>query len=321
MGLYGYKSKLRSFSMPHKVKLILNPMADLGRAWKTANDLRPIAQEFKGELTWSGTVYPTHAIELAKQAAEEGCDIVVAMGGDGTVHEVMNGLMQVPADKRPAMGIVPIGSGNDFAYAMGITNKSAQALANALKGENIQSVDVGLITDENGRTQYFDNTLGIGFDAVVTIRSHKLPIVKGFLMYLTAVIQTIVLNHNAAKMKIETESKKWEQDVLMLTLCNGPREGGGFMLSPNSKNNDGKMEFLTVNKVSRATMFRLVPEFLKGTHMRFKQIQMGEFKTFTLSSDLPLYIHADGEVYTSFGSNLHKINFEVLPQALKVVKG
>ncbi len=307
--------------MTHKVKLILNPMADLGRAWKTANDLRPIAQEFKGELSWSGTVYPTHATELAKQAAEEGYDIVVAMGGDGTVHEVMNGLMQVPADKRPIMGVVPIGSGNDFAYSMGITTKSAQALANALKAEHIQTVDVGLITDENGRTEYFDNTLGIGFDAVVTIRSHKLPIVKGFLMYLTAVIQTIILNHKAAKMQIETESKKWDENVIMLTLCNGPREGGGFMLSPQSNNSDGTMEFLTVTKVSRATMFRLVPEFLKGTHMRFKQVRMGEFKTFKISSDLPLYIHADGEIYTSFGSNLRRANFEIVPGALRVVKG
>jgi YegS/Rv2252/BmrU family lipid kinase len=307
--------------MPHKVKLILNPMADLGRAWKTANDLRPIAQEFKGQLTWSGTVYPTHAIELAKQAAEEGCDLVIAMGGDGTVHEVVNGLMQIPADRRPSMGIVPIGSGNDFAYAMGITEKPARALAHALKAENIQPVDIGLITDENGRTEFFDNTLGIGFDAVVTIRSHKLPIVKGFLMYLTAVIQTIILNHNPAKMQIETETEKWTEDIIMLALCNGPREGGGFILSPNSKNNDGKMEFLTVNKVSRATMFRLIPEFIKGTHMHFKQIRMGEFKTFAITSDLPLYIHVDGEIYTSFGSNLHKVNFEILPQALKVVKG
>jgi diacylglycerol kinase (ATP) len=320
-GLYSYKSKLRSFSMPHKVKLILNPMADLGRAWKTANDLRPIAQEFKGELSWSGTVYPTHAIELAKQAAEEGCDLIVAMGGDGTVHEVINGLMQIPENKRPMMGIVPIGSGNDFAYSMGITGDPAHALASALNGKNIQTVDVGLITDENGRTEYFDNTLGIGFDAVVTIRSHKLPIVKGFLMYLTAVIQTIILNHNPAKMQIETETLKWTEDVIMLTLCNGPREGGGFMLSPNSKNDDGIMEFLTVTKLSRATMFRLVPEFLKGTHMRFKQVRMGEFKTFKLTSDLPLYIHADGEIYTSFGSNLRKVNFEILPHALRIIKG
>ena len=311
----------RSINQPHKVKIILNPMADMGRAWKTANDLRPIAQEFQGELTWSGTVYPTHAIELARQAGEEGYDMVVAMGGDGTVHEVMNGLMQVPESKRPLMGVVPIGSGNDFAYSMGITQKSAHALSHALKAENVETVDIGCMTDEHGRREYFDNTIGIGFDAVVTIRSHKLPIVKGFLMYLTAVIQTIILNHNPASVKIETDTESWEGSTLMVTLCNGPREGGGFMLSPNSKNNDGKMEYVIVNKVSRGMMFRLVPEFMNGTHMRFKQIRMGEFKKFTLSSDLPLYIHADGEIFTSFGSNLRKATFEIMPKALRVVRG
>jgi YegS/Rv2252/BmrU family lipid kinase len=306
---------------PRKVKLILNPMADMGRAWKTANDLRPIAQEFKGELTWSGTVYPTHAIELARQAAEEGYDMVIAMGGDGTAHEVMNGLMQVPAEKRPVMGIVPIGSGNDFAYSVGITQKADHALAHALKAENIQPVDIGLMTDEHGRKEYFDNTLGIGFDAVVTIRSHKLPIVKGFLMYLTAVIQTILLNHNPMTMKIETDTETWEDKLLMLTLCNGPREGGGFMLAPEAKNNDGKMEIVAVTNVSRPMMFRLVPEFMNGTHMRFKQIRMSRFKKLSLTSDRPIYIHADGEIFTSFGSNLKKASFEILPNALRVVHG
>lgn len=307
--------------MPRKVKLILNPMADMGRAWKTANDLRPIAQEFGGGLTWSGTVYPTHAIELAKQAAEEGYDMVVAMGGDGTAHEVMNGLMQVPENKRPIMAVVPIGSGNDFAYSIGITHKPSHALAHALKGETIQPVDIGLLTDEHGRKEYFDNTLGIGFDAIVTIRSHKLPIVKGFLMYLTAVIQTIILNHDPAKVKIETESDAWEDQILMLTLCNGPREGGGFMMSAGSKNNDGVFESVAVTKVSRTTMFRLVPEFMKGTHARFQQIRIGSFKKMSLVSDRPLYIHADGEIFTSFGSNLKKATIEILPQALRVVKG
>ncbi|MCB0102503.1 MAG: diacylglycerol kinase family lipid kinase [Anaerolineales bacterium] len=306
---------------PRKVKLILNPMADMGRAWKTANDLRPIAQEFKGELTWSGTVYPTHAIELAKQAAEEGYDMVVAMGGDGTAHEVMNGLMQVPPEKRPVMAVVPIGSGNDFAYSIGMTQKSSHALAHILKAENIQPVDIGLMTDENGRSEFFDNTLGIGFDAVVTIRSHKLPIVKGFLMYLTAVIQTIILNHNPMTMNVETDTETWEDKVIMLTLCNGPREGGGFMLAPEAKNNDGKMETVAVTSVSRTTMFRLVPEFMNGTHMRFKQVRMGGFKKLSLTSDRPMYIHADGEIFTSFGSNLKKAEFEILPNALRVVRG
>ncbi len=307
--------------MPRKVKLILNPIADMGRAWRVANDLRPVAQEFQGELTWSGTVYPTHAIEIAKQAAEDGCDLVIALGGDGTVHEVMNGLMQVPAERRPVMGVVPIGSGNDFAYAAGITQKSARALDHALKAENIQTMDVGLLTDEHGRKEYFDNTLGIGFDAVVTIRSHQLLIVKGFLMYLTAVIQTIVLNHDPMRLNIETDSDKWETSALMATLCNGPREGGGFMMSPQSQTNDGVFEYVIVNKVSRGTMFRLIPEFMKGTHARFKQISMGKFKKMTLTSDRPLYIHADGEVFTSFGSNVKKATIEVVPNALKVVKG
>lgn len=307
--------------MPKKVKLILNPMADMGRAWKTANELRPIAQEFQGELTWSGTVYPTHAVELAKQAAAEGCDLVVAMGGDGTVHEVVNGLMQIPENKRPMLGVVPIGSGNDFAYSLGITQKSSHALANALKAETIQNVDIGLLTDEHGRQEYFDNTLGIGFDAIVGIHSHKLPIVKGFAMYLTAVFQTIIMNHNPMNVNIQTDTETWQDKILMLALCNGKREGGGFILAPETQLDDNKMTYVCVQNVSRLMMFRLLPEFLKATHMRFKQIRMGEFKKLNITSDIPLYIHADGETFTSFGSNLKNISFEVLPNALKVVRG
>ena len=140
-------------------------------------------------------------------------------------------------------------------------------------------------------------------------------------MYLTAVIQTIILNHNPAKVRVETESEAWEDQILMLTLCNGPREGGGFMMSAGSKNDDGVFESVAVTKVSRATMFRLVPEFMNGTHARFKQIRIGSFKKMSLTSDRPLYIHADGEIFTSFGSNLKKTTIEILPQALRVVKG
>ena len=306
--------------MPRKVKLILNPMADLGRAWKAANDLRPIVNEYAGPISWSGTVYPTHAVELARQAAEEGFDMVVAIGGDGTVHEVVNGLMQVPENKRPMMGIVPVGSGNDFAHALGIPKQSDHALALAFKGEP-STVDIGVMTDEHGRKEYFDNTVGAGFDAVVTIRSHKLPIVKGFLMYLTAVIQTIILNHNPAKVQFQSDTESWEDTVLMTTICNGGREGGGFMISPESKIDDGVLQFLNVKKVSRGMMFRLVPEFMKGTHLRFKQTQLGNFKKLSMTSDHPLYIHVDGEIFTSFGSDLRKVSFEVMPNALRVIKG
>lgn len=306
--------------MPRKVKIILNPMADMGRAWQVARDLRVIASE-QGGAEWSGTVYPGHAVELARQAGEQGYDLVVAMGGDGTVHEVVNGLMQVPQERRPALGVVPAGSGNDFAHALHIPTKADHALARAFEVAP-SPVDLGLLTDEHGRREYFDNTLGMGFDAVVTIRSHKLPIVRGFLMYLTAVIQTILLNHDPARVQIEADQEKWEEVVLMTTLCNGGREGGGFLLSPQSSLTDGVLEFLTVRKVSRLMMFRLLPEFLKGTHLRFtKEVRLGQCRRFRLSSDRPLYIHADGEILTSFGSNLRKVEFEIVPNALQVVKG
>jgi len=305
--------------MTRKVKIILNPMADMGNAWTVANDLRPIIAEYRN-ADWSGTVYPTHATELAKQAGEQGYDMVIAMGGDGTVHEVVNGLMQISEKNRPVLGVVPVGSGNDFAHSIGVPMQSDHALAHALKGEP-STVDIGLMTDENGRQEYFDNTVGIGFDAVVTIRSHKLPIVRGFLMYLTAVIQTIILNHEPAKMKLEADSESWEQTNLMVAVCNGPREGGGFMVAPDAKNSDGILNYMMIAKCSRPMMFRLIPEVMNGTHGRFELVKMGTCQKFSLTSERPVYIHADGEIYTSFGSNLHKVDFEILPGALKVVKG
>src|SRR5512143_713857 len=305
--------------MTRKVKIILNPVADMGNAWRVADDLRPLISEF-GNADWSGTVYPTHATELAQKAGEQGYDMVIAMGGDGTVHEVVNGLMRLPSERRPALGVVPVGSGNDFAHAINVPMKSDLALARALHGE-VSTIDIGLMTDEHGRKEYFDNTLGMGFDAVVTIRSHKLPLLRGFIMYLTAVIQTIILNHDPVRMQIEVDGTKREQSNLMLVMCNGPREGGGFLVAPDARPDDGILHYAMIEKCSRFTMFRIVPEVMKGTHGRFKQVTLGSCKKMSVSADRTMYIHADGEIYTAFGSNLRSVRFETLPGALKVVKG
>jgi len=305
--------------MSRKVKLIFNSTADMGRAWQIANDLRPIIADY-GRADWSGTVYPTHAIELAIQAGEQGYDMVIAIGGDGTVHEVINGLMQIPEMKRPILGIVPVGSGNDFAHSIGLPEKPDIALVHALGGQP-QLVDLGLLYDDTGRKEYFDNTLGIGFDAVVTIRSHKLPVVRGFLMYLTAVIQTIILNFNPMQLHIETDSETWDLPTLMLTLCNGSREGGGFQVAPKARNDDGLLDYATIRKVSRLMMFRLVPEVMKGTHGNFKQVRIGTFRKMTLNSDRALFIHADGEIFTGFNTNTRSLTLEVVPGAIQVVRG
>jgi diacylglycerol kinase (ATP) len=305
--------------MPRKVKIILNPVADMGHAWNVADDLRPLIKEY-GSADWSGTVYPTHATELAKQAGEQGYEMIIAIGGDGTVHEVINGIMQLPADRRPALGVVPVGSGNDFAHAIGVPLRSDRALAHALSGEP-SAIDVGVMTDEHGRKEYFDNTLGIGFDTVVTIRSHRLPLLRGFLMYLTAVIQTIILNHDPTGMQIDADGRKWHQQNIMLVMCNGPREGGGFLVAPDAKLDDGILHYAMIENCSRFTMFRIVPEVMKGTHGKFKQVTLGSCTSMSVTADHPMYVHADGEIYTGFGSNLRALTLQVLPSALKVVRG
>ncbi|MEW6717790.1 MAG: diacylglycerol kinase family protein [Chloroflexota bacterium] len=302
---------------PHKVKLIFNPRADMGNAWRLAADLRPIVEEFGG-ADWAGTVYPTHATTLARQAAEEGYDIVVAVGGDGTVHEIINGLMQVPKGKRPRLGVVPMGSGNDFAHNVGVTINPPVALRQALSGKSLR-VDIGVLEDERGRREYWDNTLGIGFDATVTIRSHRLPIVRGFMMYLIAVIQTIMLNHDAPHFRFVTDEESWEGEKLMIVLCNGPREGGGFLVAPEAVPDDGVFHYASIDRVSRPMMFRLVPEVMKGTHGRFDCVHMGKFNKLELQADRPLYIHMDGEIFSGFGTVVRQVKVELIPQALEVM--
>jgi len=300
-----------------QIKLITNPNADLGRAWRTAGDLRHVVDEFGG-ADWSGTVYPSHAIELARQAGEQGYQLVVAVGGDGTVHEVVNGLMQLPPDRRPRLGVVPMGSGNDFAKAIGISLDPALALRQVLTGKP-RRVDIGLYTDDHGRREYWDNTLGIGFDSTVTIRSRKFTYLHGFPLYLAAVLQTILLNHDAIPMHIVTDQETWDEHILMLVLCNGPREGGGFLVAPQALPDDGVYHYASVRRISRLMMLRLLPEVMRGTHGRFSQVKMGQFKKLTLNAERPMPIHMDGEIIAGFGSNIRQISVEIFPGAIEVL--
>ena len=300
----------------HNVKLIINPNADMGNAWKLASDLRPIVEEFGG-ADWGGTVYPTHAIELAREAAEEGYELIIAAGGDGTIHEIVNGVMQVAPERRPRVGVVPLGSGNDFAHAIGMNPNPGMALRQIFTGQS-RRIDIGKIEDQSGRCEYCDNTIGIGFDATVTIRTHTLPIVRGFMMYFTAVMQTIILNHEAPRLQITSDTESWEEDTIMLVVCNGPREGGGFMVAPEAVVDDGVFHYAAIRKVSRPMLLRLVPEVMNGTHGKFSETRMGTLRQFQLQSDTPLRIHIDGEVFAGFGSDIRQLKFEVIPDALEV---
>jgi YegS/Rv2252/BmrU family lipid kinase len=300
-----------------RVKLIFNPHADRGRAWDIASSLQAIIAGRK-EFEWASTEYPGHATEIARQAAQDGFEIVAALGGDGTVHETVNGLMSLPADRRPLLAAVPIGSGNDFCHNLGVPLGHEQAMQRILTGSP-HTIDIGRLTDGDGRTEYWDNTLGIGFDATVTIYSYRITRLQGFAMYLWAVIQTIVRNHDAPRMRIQTDQEQLDEPVLMLTVCNGPREGGGFRVAPAAQLDDGVLDYALIGKVSRAMMFRLIPEVMNGTHGRFRQVRIGRCRRLELKAERPVTIHVDGEIFAGFTSDVSQLTVEVLPSALQVI--
>jgi diacylglycerol kinase (ATP) len=301
-----------------RIKMILNPNADMGNAWKFASELYYLAEGY-GQVDWAGTVFPTHATQLARQAAEDGYDVVIAVGGDGTAHEVVNGLMEADVKKRPLFSIVPMGSGNDYANNLGIPNDPEKALKGILTGKP-RWVDIGYVEDEDGRREYFDNTVNIGFGGTVTILSHRIPLLRGFLIYFVAVLQTIIAHYDILDVEIDIDGKEtWKGQTLMMALCNGPREGGGFTTGPGALLDDGVLNYSITDKVSRPMMFRLIPEFMKGTQERFKQVHPGTFKKMVIHSKQPLVLHTDGEVFAGFSHNVHQLTIEILLKALEVI--
>jgi len=300
-----------------RIKMIINPNADMGNAWRQAADLRPIVEEYGG-ADWTGTVYPTHANELAHQAGLQGYDLVIAVGGDGTVHEVINGLMRLPAGKRPKFGVVPLGSGNDFAHAAGVESSPDLALKQALTGRP-RKIDIGVIEDEHGRKEYWDNSVNIGFGGSVNIYSHSHPRLRGFLMYLVAVLEVMVSRYDVLPMQIVSDGKKWEDELMMLAVCNGPREGRGFITAPGASIDDGFLNFTAVQRVSRPMMFRLIPEFMRGSQGNFRQVRMGKVKKMEIRSSESLTLHTDGETWAGFSSNVHHLKIQVLPKALTLI--
>lgn len=302
--------------MTRRTKLIFNPHADRGHAWDVAQSFRPTVE--RGGGSWAATEHPGHATELAAQAVDEGFDVVAAVGGDGTVHEVVNGLMRFPPERRPLLGAVPVGSGNDFCANVGIPDEPEAAIHRVFQGEP-RSIDLASISDNNGHQEYWANTISIGFGAAVAIYAYHITRLRGFPMYLWAVLKTIFLRHAAPAMIIETDQETIEQEILLLSLNNGPREGGGFLTSPAAQPDDGALNYALIGDVSRLMMFRLIPEVMRGTHGRFQSVRLGTFKQLRLRSSQPIPIHTDGEIYADFNSEVTELTVRVLPGELQVL--
>lgn len=302
----------------HKIRMIYNPEANRGGTYQLAGDLRRLSDEWGG-ADWTGTDYPGHAAELAEAAAEDGYETVAALGGDGTVHEVVNGLIRAKKTRRPRLGVVPLGSGNDFAAGLGIPLNPSAAMRRIFREGRPRPIDAGSITDSAGRSEYWCNALGIGFDAAINIQSRTIPWLRGFAMYFAAVLKTIVLKYDRPMITLDVDGTVQSGRFLMLTLGNGTREGGGFRTTPDAEMDDGLLDYLLVDPIPRLRMLRLIPEVMRGTHGRFPEAHMGRFLRLHLQSDTALPIQADGEMFAPYAADVREIEVRVVPDALRVI--
>ncbi len=294
---------------------IYNPHS--GRGVSSAK-VREFRKSKGAQYDWAETTAPRDATRFALQAALDGAETVVAVGGDGTVHEVINGLMAVPADVRPKLGVLPAGSGDDFAFAAGIPRDFDKGVEILFAGKN-RFVDIGSLEDDHGRMEYWNNTIGIGFDARVTVRSRRYNMLKGVPMYLTATVMTLLRDHHQFDVELAFDGNRFAEPALMMTLANGPREGGGFYTTPKSEIDDGTFEMLFVKPLSRAQMLMLLPKVLKGTHMGSPAVFHHSFTSLSLTSKQPLVLHADGEILAVPGDNVHRLTVAMHRNALRVI--
>jgi diacylglycerol kinase (ATP) len=296
------------------VKVILNPIAGRGYAARVEPELRQMLAHEGVSFELERTQHAGHAVELATRAAQEGYNVIVAAGGDGTSNEVVAGLMAAAGDGvAGTMGVIPVGSGSDFAHNVGVPADLNAACHRLAHGQD-RIVDVGVVQVDDQPPRFFDNTVNIGFGGTVTVEAQKVKWVRGMALYLPVVLKTIFLTH-APRIAIEMNGHRAELPAAMICVANGAREGGGFFSAPDAVPDDGLLDVCVVHEMGNLAMLRLVPKFMNGTHKHHPLVTMTRTDRVTVSSPDDLVAHADGEVLCTAA---HRLSFELLPQRLRV---
>jgi diacylglycerol kinase (ATP) len=226
--------------------------------------------------------------------------------------------MNVAIENRPLLGIVPVGSGNDFAHTMGIKMNPESALRQVFTGSP-RPIDVGCVQDGATRKEFWMNTLGMGFDAAVNIHSRNVPLFQGFMIYFLAVFRTMIQNYRPFNIHYNIDGIETDSKTLMFTIANGKREGGGFLIAPDAKQDDGLLDFTYVDVITRLQMLSAISYFLKGTHAELPYVHTGTCQKVTIQSDIPLWIHTDGEIFSGFSSQITSLSIEILPKAIQLI--
>jgi YegS/Rv2252/BmrU family lipid kinase len=280
------------------------------------------------ELTRRGIVYtleettaPGHALELARSAALGGARTIVAAGGDGTIHEVVNGLIGARDDGLPtevALGVLPIGTGNDFIKA--VTGGTDRALAyRALTDSVVRHFDLGRVTWEGG-SEYFMNGVGTGIDVEVVRQITRLPRLPGVLSYLVGFFRAL-LHFRPIPLSLQIDDEIFEQRVMITAVGNGFCLGGGFHLFPDALPDDGYLDVCIVDDLNLPQIANVLPRALRGRHTRHPRVSMRTATSVEVVArgDEPIFFQIDGELREPPAA--YRLRIEIVRGVLPVLIG
>jgi YegS/Rv2252/BmrU family lipid kinase len=290
--------------------VIVNPAAGRGRARKTwESTLREMLRS--GGLAFE-EVYedrPGAAVPLAEQAAREGYPIIAVVGGDGTVHEVLNGVLRAPVSSQPALAVIPGGTGNDFARGVGIPKDMLAAAQLLLDGGRRRRVDVGRVND-----RYYGTISGVGFDAEVAAEVNRWPKwVAGTVVYTAGILKKLV-TYRCAPVRITIDGELLELSMFLLAAANTSWYGGGMYMAPDARPDDGRLEVILARDFTKLETLQVLPKVFSGAHLGHPKVSHRSGVEIRVESDVPLAIHADGETIGRVPAV-----FRPLPQALEVL--
>jgi diacylglycerol kinase (ATP) len=298
-------------------KIILNPNADLGHGADHYETIKEMIHSLD-QVEIVRTERAGHARELAIQALEENYDLLVAAGGDGTINEIINGIMST-GKEGIKLGVIPIGSGNDFAHSMGVSKDVPTATRHIFNGQT-RTVDLGLVEDDKERQRYFANNLGVGFDANVIIRTQEITMLRGFPKYMAAVLTAIAQDYLPFHLHVRYDDEEVvNQETLFLYMGIGTRGGGGFLLTPDALHDDDLIDSCTVPMLGRLRLISLISSAVKGTHVHTPYPQMRRNKQIVINSVEAMPIQIEGEIYAVPEDEVHQIMVTSLPAALEVI--
>ena len=283
---------------------IVNPAAARGKAARVGQRVDEICQERKVDFQMVSTEKAGDATELAA-AARDKYDCVVAVGGDGTINEVVNGLI----GGSSKLGIVPVGSGNDFIRALEHPKNLIKAI-DILLALKTREIDIGKAGE-----RYFQNGLGIGFDPWVVQETMKVHRLRGTAIYLYSVLKTIYSYHPPL-VRLSYNDVSREERFYIITVGNGISLGGGFKLTPNAILDDGLFDLNIIRNLKKWEIYQNLLSVFAGKHIHLKQVTTDRTDKLTLKSDEGFAAHVDGELVSL---KLNSLNVKILPKALQVV--